>query len=760
MRAIAAVRSRSRIQLLALIGALALGVALIAGYGTVEGAIAGGNDPSDRASGPDTQAAFSILDRNSPISGDGVLTSWTIFAREIAVDPDQAQVKLKIYRDTGSDFQVVGESAFVTPDLIAGAQTFALATPIPVLAGDFVGMRVDAQGIVPYEVPAGCTEFATDLTHTTLFNTAAADAAPGAVETFDSSGDRVYSISVAGESLTVALTPSFETNTFGEMHTVTATVTTDLGAAVVGVEVRFLVMSPGPNSGDSGDDTSDASGDTTFTYTGDGGVGTDTITAWVDLDGDGVIDDGEPQDLAVKIWVAAAVTSVTLSPSSDTNPIGTSLTLTATLSPVTNGALVRFEITDGPHAGATGLNTTNSSSQAFFTYLGSTTGTDIVFAWFDQDNDSVRDAGEPQAVALKTWTSTGVTSITLEPASDTNPIGSTHTVTATVSPTTVGAVVRFRVASGPNAGATGVDTTNANSRATFSYSNAVVGLDVIEAWVDTNNDGVRDAGEAQTAVLKTWVASGAVSAIALAPPADTNFVGSSHTVTATVTPQITGVLVRFDVISGPNIVKTGADVTDAAGQATFSYTGSVFGNDVILAWGDLDGDGQPDSNEPQAIATKERVAQPGLDGVTQDVDEKVTICHFPPVNPGNAHTLTIGAPAVATHLAEHGDTLGACTAVVTVSSQQQRGGSSSSANVNQGSVAQLAHRLRAECSGEAELSQSSVGALKSALAADGVDLAVIDALLDAGNCAQIALDLDVRGPGQGGGRPASAGKPS
>ena len=104
MRAIAAVRSRSRIQLLAMLGALALGVALIAGYGTAEGAIAGGNDPIDRASGPDTQAAFSILDRNSAISDDGVLTSWTIFAREIE-DADQAQVKLKIYRDTGSPRQ-------------------------------------------------------------------------------------------------------------------------------------------------------------------------------------------------------------------------------------------------------------------------------------------------------------------------------------------------------------------------------------------------------------------------------------------------------------------------------------------------------------------------------------------------------------------------------------------------------------------------------------------------------------------------------
>ena len=38
---------------------------------------------------------------------------------------------------------------------------------------------------------------------------------------------------------------------------------------------------------------------------------------------------------------------------------------------------------------------------------------------------------------------------------------------------------------------------------------------------------------------------------------------------------------------------------------------------------------------------------------------KVTICHIPPGNPANAHTITVGAPAVAAHLA-HGDVDEAC----------------------------------------------------------------------------------------------------
>jgi hypothetical protein len=41
--------------------------------------------------------------------------------------------------------------------------------------------------------------------------------------------------------------------------------------------------------------------------------------------------------------------------------------------------------------------------------------------------------------------------------------------------------------------------------------------------------------------------------------------------------------------------------------------------------------------------------------------KKTTICHIPPGNPENVHTLCVGTPAVEAHLA-HGDTLGTCCA--------------------------------------------------------------------------------------------------
>lgn len=48
-------------------------------------------------------------------------------------------------------------------------------------------------------------------------------------------------------------------------------------------------------------------------------------------------------------------------------------------------------------------------------------------------------------------------------------------------------------------------------------------------------------------------------------------------------------------------------------------------------------------------------------GFVADAAGRATICHVPPGNAGNAHTITIGASAVPAHMA-HGDYLGPCTA--------------------------------------------------------------------------------------------------
>ncbi|MGH7550971.1 MAG: carboxypeptidase-like regulatory domain-containing protein [Gemmatimonadota bacterium] len=78
---------------------------------------------------------------------------------------------------------------------------------------------------------------------------------------------------------------------------------------------------------------------------------------------------------------------------------------------------------------------------------------------------------------------------------------------------------------------------------------------------------------------------------------------------------------------------------------------------------DNDGDGEPDDSF--RIRIRGRVeGQPAsgdvdVVGSQDDVEDKVTICHVPPGNPDNAHTLVVGAPAVPAHL-NHGDFEGEC----------------------------------------------------------------------------------------------------
>lgn len=77
-----------------------------------------------------------------------------------------------------------------------------------------------------------------------------------------------------------------------------------------------------------------------------------------------------------------------------------------------------------------------------------------------------------------------------------------------------------------------------------------------------------------------------ISDIDLTPLNATKVIGGVHTVTAAVTEDavpVVGVNVDFEVIGGPHTGMTGSDTTDAAGEATFTYPGSVLGSDTIVA---------------------------------------------------------------------------------------------------------------------------------------------------------------------------------
>ncbi len=80
---------------------------------------------------------------------------------------------------------------------------------------------------------------------------------------------------------------------------------------------------------------------------------------------------------------------------------------------------------------------------------------------------------------------------------------------------------------------------------------------------------------------------GVVGAIELDPPTDTNFVGETHTVTATVrengVPVVTPTAVTLKITSGPHSGLTNTKNTGSSGQAAFSYVGTAVGTDTIIA---------------------------------------------------------------------------------------------------------------------------------------------------------------------------------
>jgi hypothetical protein len=69
-----------------------------------------------------------------------------------------------------------------------------------------------------------------------------------------------------------------------------------------------------------------------------------------------------------------------------------------------------------------------------------------------------------------------------------------------------------------------------------------------------------------------------------------------------------------------------------------------------------------DRQSSPTAAVETATANDGDGGASaQAAQSKVTICHVPPGNPDNAHSITIGAPAVPAHLANHdGDAIGPC----------------------------------------------------------------------------------------------------
>lgn len=118
--------------------------------------------------------------------------------------------------------------------------------------------------------------------------------------------------------------------------------------------------------------------------------------------------------------------------------------------------------------------------------------------------------------------------------------------------------------------------------------------------------------------------------------------------------NVSGDFVAFEDVASANSdirlyhVPT-ATLTTAVGTASNEFLNDIDGNRVAYT---SDAAGHLDIWVYEFTSTTQG-------GDTDDGRGKVTLCHVPPGNPNAAHTISVGAPAVAAHLA-HGDTVGPC----------------------------------------------------------------------------------------------------
>jgi Bacterial Ig-like domain (group 1) len=127
----------------------------------------------------------------------------------------------------------------------------------------------------------------------------------------------------------------------------------------------------------------------------------------------------------------------------------------------------------------------------------------------------------------------------------------------------------------------------------------------------------REAFSGRIDVLEAPLGTCVVFQLGLTPSSATNFTGTSHTVTATLTANgsaLAGRTILFSV-SGANTA-SGSGASDSSGQASFTYTGTNPGDDTITACADINNNGSCDPEEPTATASKTWEAQITVTGTT------------------------------------------------------------------------------------------------------------------------------------------------
>ncbi len=397
--------------------------------------------------------------------------------------------------------------------------------------------------------------------------------------------------------------------------------------------------------------------DQDFGYTGTGRIG-DTI--WLDRDGDGTVDAGEPGipgAIVTLTWAgpdgefgtADDVVYATQTTDADGGyefgnlPAGTFRVDVANLPP---GVSPTFDPDSGaPNSSVVSLANGQSNLAQDFGYRGNATVGDTV--WLDFDGDGTQDANEPGLPGIPvTVTSPGADG-TIGTADDIVVIETTDTngkylVTGLPPGTTVVSYSAGALAPGyaPNSDLDAGDPTRAsvelvNGSDVRTVDFGVVGTASVtgRVWNDTDNDGVEDAGETGiggVTVVVTW--NGPAGPIVIEVTTDANGDWTLGNVPAG---EYTAV-VRTSTVPPGLVASTpaSASVTVPAGGTGnvvhgFTPTGSI-GDRV---WNDFDRNGVQDPGEPGVPGVRISVRNEAgtvVATVVTDVNGNYTFDDLPP----------------------------------------------------------------------------------------------------------------------------------
>jgi hypothetical protein len=387
--------------------------------------------------------------------------------------------------------------------------------------------------------------------------------------------------------LALRLTPDGPSTEVGKPFTVTATLISD-GPPQNGRIIHFRATRPGQPTEIS--DPPISGGRATFSYTRTA-PGIDTITA--------LLDDSDVSKRIRHKWVKVdpppETLQVTATPKGTSGVVGSTFTVTVNVSSGTParpqaGAMVTLTSTMSGSATETRSGATNQSGRVDFSYSRDKPGSDIISVRAVHGDRNATDS------LTRRWDPLPALVVTASPDGTTGAVGSTFTVTASVTSggsALAGAAVTLTSTMADAPPVTRAGKTDPSGRVVLEYPRDKPGSDTISVLA------VFDGRSDTDSLTRTWVrVIGPTPVLTASPDGTTGVVGSLFPVRALVTlggsPQVGVSVTLTSTMPGvPTVTRSGR--TDVSGNVDLGYVRHKPGTDTIQVSAEIGGLSATDS---------------------------------------------------------------------------------------------------------------------------------------------------------------------